>query len=777
MTESTIRDLLHSFELFYASAPGGAALYGPSGDCLAANEALANLIGTSVENTMSQNYFRIGSWKTSGLLEAATKSATSGKVQTLEVSVMTTYQKKISIELTFVPFEVGVGTYLLMTVNDLTKRRNLEQQQQLVSDELRLYMKMVSTTNEAMSFVDVNYKYLAVNDSFLVQFDLQRENVIGYTVAEVLGEDLFLNRGKPLIDACLRGEVVRFEGWINLPKRRRRFAQVRSSPYREPNGVIAGVVTISHDATDARNSKEALSKSETEYKSTLNNLGIGVVVHSHDTSILFSNPEARRILGLSEQQLLGKQAVDPAWRFIHENFEPMKKEDFPVSLVLKNRQKLENYVIGVESPSFDELRWASVNAIPMFSKENQIEKIIINFVDITNVKILEKQLHQSEKMQSIGQLAGGIAHDFNNQLAGICGYADLLKSDLSHDLQLAKYAENIIIATERAAGLTGQLLAFAKKGQYRAIPIDIHKIIYEVSDILSHTISKNIEIKKVLKTENPIVVGDPSQLQNVILNLALNARDALNETGEIVFQTGEVTLDEHFCQKNPHNLEPGQYIKISVIDNGAGIDPNIVHRIFEPFFSTKKQGEGIGMGLASVYGTVGNHGGFVDVTSALSKGTEVSFFLKQSKSPNVHSSPPLQGDGEFCGISILIADDDATVMSVCKAMLETMNHRAKGCADGVEAVEYYKSHWKEIDIVILDMKMPRMGGRQAYKEMKKINPNIIALISTGYSIDDDAQNILNDGVNGFIQKPFRRAKLSEKIDALYKLRKDSNTKV
>ncbi len=396
--------------------------------------------------------------------------------------------------------------------------------------------------------------------------------------------------------------------------------------------------------------------------------------------------------------------------------------------------------------------------------DGNVKGAISSARDITDQRVLEDQLSQAQKMEAIGQLAGGIAHDFNNQLTGIMGYADLLRENLVHNNDLFRYADMIITATRRSANLTAQLLAFARKGKYLDIPINMHKVIGEVISLLEHSIDKKVQIKQNLYANPPIISGDPTQLQNALLNLALNARDAMPDGGEMIFSTDVVFLDKEYCSANPYKILPGSYLQVSITDTGTGIDEETQRHIFEPFFTTKETGKGTGMGLAAVYGTVKNHKGAINVYSELKSGTTFKIYL-----PLVNSSS--DSDSEVKDIEkiikgnarILVVDDEQLILDLVSDMLESMDYTVVACANGIEAVTRYKKSWKKVDLVILDMVMPEMGGHETFIAMKKINPAIKALLSSGYSFNGEAEKIIKEGVLDFIQKPYQKAELSQKV--------------
>ncbi len=398
------------------------------------------------------------------------------------------------------------------------------------------------------------------------------------------------------------------------------------------------------------------------------------------------------------------------------------------------------------------------------------EKEVVGFLGVTRdiearkqaedeTTTLESQLRQSQKMEAIGTLAGGIAHDFNNLLTGILGYANLLKLQTNEESSTFEAADVIEKAAQRASDLTKQLLGFARQGKLQNSAVDLNSMILESVALLRRTIDKSVNIVQRMDAENSEVMGDPSQLQLVMLNLAVNARDAMPNGGDLTLETNCIDIDQGVHA----DLPPGRYVRLRVSDTGAGIPPEICERIFEPFFTTKARGEGTGMGLATVYGIVKNHDGTVSVDSKLGRGTTFEVMLPIATMGSDSDilqviEKPVHGRGK-----ILVVEDEEVVRKLAKEILGWLGYETVTVCDGVEAVEYYDGHNNDIDLALIDLNMPRMGGRECYQKMKEINPDLRAVLSTGYSRDGAAQEILDDGVQGFVQKPFQASQLSEAI--------------
>ena len=362
-------------------------------------------------------------------------------------------------------------------------------------------------------------------------------------------------------------------------------------------------------------------------------------------------------------------------------------------------------------------------------------------------------------MEAIGTLAGGIAHDFNNILMGIQGHASLILTHNDHGSSSKKDLESIEALVESGANLTRQLLAYARGGKYEVKPIDLNELI-QAQNRLFLRMKKDIVLHEKLANNLWIIDADQGQMEQAILNLYINASQAMPDGGDIYIETENVIIDENHA--GSFHVDHGKYIKVMISDTGVGIDESIKQRIFEPFFTTKEIGRGTGLGLASVYGIIENHGGSIFVSSEKGKGTTFTLYLpggerKMTKENGSFTEIP-KGEG-----GVLIVDDEDMIVSVSSRLIDKMGYTAFHASNGEEAIEVYKANMDKIDIVILDLIMPGLGGGDTFDRLKEINPDIKVLLSSGYSIDGLAQEILDRGCNGFIQKPFRVKELSDKL--------------
>lgn len=381
--------------------------------------------------------------------------------------------------------------------------------------------------------------------------------------------------------------------------------------------------------------------------------------------------------------------------------------------------------------------------------------------DISDRKRLEVQLQQAQKMEAVGTLAGGIAHDFNNLLMGIQGYTSLmlLKIDSAHaHYQKLKSIEQYI---QSGAELTKQLLGFARGGKYDVKPIDLNELARKTSQMFGRT-KKEIVIHESYEPDVWPVDADEGQIEQVLLNLYLNAWQAMPGGGDLRIETCNTVMDAPAAR--PFNLEPGRYVSIRVTDNGFGMDEKTQQRIFEPFFTTKKMGRGNGLGLASAYGIIKNHNGVIDVQSRKGEGTAFSIYLPASKREVKKEARPSEEIYRVAGPeSVLLIDDEDMIIDVGAEILKALGYEVLTARSGQEAIDFYEANMDKIDAVILDMIMPGMGGGEVFDALKKIDPDVKVLLSSGYSVDGEATEILKRGCKGFIQKPFDIRALSKKL--------------
>jgi len=374
-------------------------------------------------------------------------------------------------------------------------------------------------------------------------------------------------------------------------------------------------------------------------------------------------------------------------------------------------------------------------------------------------KLLQSQLLHSQKMEGIGTLAGGIAHDFNNLLMGIQGYMSLMRLQTYPDDPNGEYIQGIENAVKNAANLTNQLLGFARKGKYSLKQTCINDLVINSTKMFTRT-RKEIVTHKQLQDNLWSVRVDPGQIEQVLINLYLNAWHAMPQGGELCIQTENVYLSHHYCK--PFEVPGGNYVKVSVMDTGVGIDEEIIERIFEPFFTTKDVGKGTGLGLASAYGIIKNHNGIIRVYSEKNHGTNFNIYLPSS---DLEDPVDAEVNSELLKgkETILLVDDEEGTILVEKLMLEELGYTVFPARSGKQAIKLYSENKAGFDLVALDIIMPEMSGQDTYDELKKINPKVKVLLVSGYSLNKQIEELIGLGCKGYIQKPFDIVQLSQKI--------------
>jgi two-component system cell cycle sensor histidine kinase/response regulator CckA len=508
------------------------------------------------------------------------------------------------------------------------------------------------------------------------------------------------------------------------------------------------LIFVSQHIADALWRKQAqneLTVSERKYRSLFEESQDVIFIIDNQGHLLDINPAGLELFGFASANDIKKARKLPEFQ---DNI--LKEEKF--TNVIMQTGHVKDYEIVLKNKDGKSVTMLITAKLERDAK-GDIVSIHGSMRDITEQKLLEERFIQAQKMESIGLLAGGIAHDFNNILGGIMGYASWLKSSMKEDHPFFKPVATIEKGATRAAELTAQLLAFARGGKLDVRPAYLNHVVNEALKIITSTFDKSIVIETCLDDSLPTVEMDASQIQQVFMNLCVNARDAMSGGGRLIVESSMTRLSESDVRIQPGAV-PGWFAVLSISDNGVGMDENTKLRIFEPFFTTKEQGKGTGLGLSMVYGVIKNHGGFVNVYSEVGHGSTFRVYLPLSGKPEILNrciERDLVGGNE----TILIVDDEEAIRQVAADILESFGYHVILATDGEDGIAAYRRQRDGIAIVILDMVMPRMGGRETYLKMKEINPAIRVLFSTGYSQNETVDEIMALGVSGFIQKPYQ----------------------
>ncbi|MBW2646156.1 MAG: response regulator [Deltaproteobacteria bacterium] len=500
-------------------------------------------------------------------------------------------------------------------------------------------------------------------------------------------------------------------------------------------------------------SAEAVRESEGYLKTLLDSIHAGIMVIDPETHTLAdANSSALKMMAINKDQIIG--------RICHEFICPAEMGKCPITDLKQTLDLSERILINANGERIPILK----SVVPLMRKGRRY--LIESFIDITERKRAEEekeniraQLFHAQKMEAIGTMAGGIAHDFNNILTVMRGNAQLIDMDLDPADPHSELLKEIEKQAVLGSTLTRQLLGFARGGKYEVKPINLNDVVRESSTAFGRT-KKQLPIHLKLQEDLPPVEADAGQIEQVLMNLYVNAAYAMPGGGDLYLETRAITHEE--IQVRPSHMEPGAYVLLSVRDTGVGMDKETRERIFDPFFTTREMGRGTGLGLASVYGIIENHKGYIDVESEKGRGTTFKIYLPISKK-DVTKSVKVADQVIKGTETILLVDDEEQVLKLSVRVLNSLGYTVLEARNGREAVDVYKKEKDKIGLVVLDMIMPDMGGGKAYDLLKEANPDIKVLLCSGYSIDGQAMEILDRGCDGFIQKPFDIKGLSHRI--------------
>jgi len=548
---------------------------------------------------------------------------------------------------------------------------------------------------------------------------------------------------------------------------------VYGMPVLDEHGVTVGLRGMAQDISERKEKEKALRDSETKYRMLVDNLSAGVVVHAADSSIIFSNPMASTLLGLSNEQMLGKAVIDPAWCFMQENGSPLPLEGYPVNQVLNTGKPLSGFTLGVCRHDLSEPLWVLCNAYPIENSEGLLQQVVVVFSDITNLKkaeeaklSYEQQIQQAQKMESLGVLAGGIAHDFNNILTSIVGNTELALMRLKPESPVLENLQRIEKGAIRATDLAKQMLAYSGKGKFVVDSIDLNRLVEEMGHMLDVSISKKVVLRYNLTKPLPAIEADATQIRQVVMNLVINASEAIGDkSGVIAITSGCIQCDRNYLRSAylNHDIPEGLYVYLEVADTGCGMDKETKAKLFEPFFTTKFTGRGLGM--AAVQGIIRGHKGAINVYSEVGKGSTFKLLFPAGARPaeQFDQEPAeikFKGEG-----TILLVDDEETVRAIGTEMLKELGFSVITANDGKEAIDLYQSH-QGLHCVILDLTMPHKDGEQTFRELRISDPSVKVIMSSGYSEYEVTQKFAGKGLSGFIQKPFKMSTLQEVLQRI-----------
>jgi two-component system cell cycle sensor histidine kinase/response regulator CckA len=640
---------------------------------------------------------------------------------------------------------------------DITERKRAEE---ALRESEERYRNLFEQSRDALYITTREGSLLEINQSFLDLFGYSRKKIKG-----VKAQQMYANPDdRPAFQREIesKGSLRDFELKLRKKDGTVMDCLLTATVRRAEDGGILGYQGIIRDITEHKRADEAIKQSEAKYRTILEAMEEGYFEVDLAGNLTFFNDALCKISGYPREKLMGMNnrdytAPETAKRMYHffneiyRTGNPARIMDYEVTrkdgstIILELSASLmrdhEGTPIGVRGIALD------------VTERKRAEQ---------EQKKLEAQLHHIQRMESIGTLAGGIAHNFNNILIGISGNTSLilLETDPTHPNY--PRIQDIERMVDSASKLTRQLLGYARGGTYEVRPMNLNQVIKETANTFGAA-KRDISIHQELAEDLCMVSADQGQIEQALLNLFVNAADAMPRGGELSITSTNVT--EKDMRGKAYSVKPGTYALITVRDTGVGMDEKTAERLFEPFFTTKGFGKGTGLGLASTCGIIKAHGGYIDVNSKEGQGATFYVYLpaseKKLEEPVEHREHIVKGSG-----TILLVDDEAMLLEVGSQLFDELGYTVLTAHGGREAMEIYKEHGDSIDLVILDMIMPDMGGGKTFDMLKEINPGVRVLLSSGYSIDGQAQEIMARGCDGFIQKPFRVEELSQKISEI-----------
>lgn len=648
--------------------------------------------------------------------------------------------------------DLGDEPHTLSVVRDITEL--FESQQELIRSEQK-YRAVLESSPDPIVVYDSDGRVVYVNPAFVTVFGWTLPDILGKHIDFVPDEEI--PRSRDTLERLYAGQFVSsFDTRRGTKDGRILDIHISAALLRDPDGVPSGNVVTLRDITERKAAEKALRQSEESKRLLLEGspIGIGMI---QDGKYVYVNRALSEMMGFdNSQDLVGRSPLDfiaPEDRDLVRQRGKARVQNMPVPPIYQVRGLKKNGEL------FD------VSIRPCRS-DYMGRPALLTFVwDVTEENRLRAQLLQAHKMEAVGTLAGGIAHDFNNLLQVIIGYSHVLLGKLHPGSVEHNSVAKIASAARGGAELIRQLMAFSRRASIKPEPLDLNLRIHDVSDILRRTIPRMIEIRLELDDNLPLILADPIQIEQIMMNLAFNARDAMNEGGVLTIQTGAVSLDSEFCGEHV-GAQEGHYVMLSVEDTGHGIKREILDRIFEPFFTTKEVGKGTGLGLSMVYGIVKQNNGYISCSSQEGLGTTFRIYFPvlegHIEQPVLSEASVSPGKGE----TLLIVDDEVSLLELTSEFLKDRGFVVLTARNGREALEIYQRFANEVRLVVLDLVMPEMGGHQCIPKLRTINPDVKILVVTGQTSESTISNALALGAIDFLAKPYDMTELLRKIGEL-----------
>ncbi len=634
---------------------------------------------------------------------------------------------------------------------DVTEKKQIENELRKSEEK---FSKAFQSAPPLMTITSVNDgRFLDVNDAFVSLTGYSRDAAIGSTSTEI-GFAQIDERNRMLDILKTEGRVKNIELKVNRVNGSQMIC-LYSNEIINLKGQEQ-LLSTAIDITGMKQNEKAILESEERYRKLVNTAPYGIQLTDRDGKIIFSNPSHHQIQGYDNGELFGKYI----WELMADDKLRSKAKDYYQKIINEHPppEVYYNRDVTKDGREID----VQVNWDYLRNSKGDIEGIISIISDITKQKALESSIQQAQKMESIGNLAGGIAHDFNNILFPIIGMAEMLLEDLPSGSAVRENAEEIFKAGKRGGELVKQILAFSRQAEHKMMPTRIQNILKEVIKLSRSTIPAYIELNQDIQQDCGMVLADPSQIHQIGMNIITNAYHALEDGGGKI----SVTLRQKVIEQQESvdlNIAPGAYAVLAITDNGPGMPEEIIGKIFDPYFTTKEQGKGTGLGLAVVYGIVKEHGGDIKVYSEMGKGSTFDIYFPLMKKTNDIESVPEVGAYEGGKERILLVDDEESIAKLEKEMLERLGYSVTARISGVDALEAFNASPSSYDLLVTDMSMPNISGDKLARKIKSIRPDMPIIICTGFSERINNDNIKQMGIDGLLMKPIIKSELAKMV--------------
>jgi PAS domain S-box-containing protein len=764
LQRSLANQQLEEVERLYATAPIGLGFFDTDLRYVRVNERLAQINGLSAEAHVGKRLAEVVpevSASVEGIYREA--MATGVPLKDIELRVATPALPGVprDWQVSAYPLKQPDGTVVGITiaVSDITERKRWSDELKRQEELLRL---VIDGLTGMVLYVDRDHRYRFANRAAGEWFQRPPRDFEGREMSEVLSEAA-IEAVRERVDGALAGEAVEAEYHIRDPDRER---DVRAEyvPDRAPDGEVRGMVALVQDVTEQKHAERALRDSEERFRRMVEIAAAGIWIVDVKGNTEFVNDRMAAVLGYTKEDMLGRLCFD----FLDPEEHKRARRDFTIS---KRRD------LGPQEYRFrhkdGSIVWLDVTATVMLDDNGRLTGMLAMCTDVTERKKNEQRIRQTQKLESLGILAGGVAHDFNNLLTGIMGNVSLVLETLKPGSRDRAMLQDAITASERAAQLTRQLLAYAGKDQGKLQTLDVAAAAKELVPLLTASIPKIVKLSLELEDGVPLVQADPAQLQQVMMNLVINAAESLPERtpGDVKIGVGRRRLqpEDYRDAVVPIEANDREYVAFSVTDNGCGMDPATQSRIFDPFFSTKFHGRGLG--LAAVLGIVKGHGGTLTLRTAPEKGSVFTVLLPASQDARRADTPALAVPGRAAtGIgTILFVDDEPALRTIAQRTLEWHGYGVLLAENGQQAIDVLAAH-PEVRAVVLDLAMPVMSGDTAGPMMRSLRPDVPVILSSGYSEGDALERVGQGVVAGFLEKPYPSTGLVAKLEKVLRVR-------